>query len=452
MPAYKDEKTGKWYVNFKYKDADGVIHGTSKRGFPTRKEALIYESSFKTIKEDPMSMKFANFVDLYMDSTFEKLSQTTRDTKYYMLNDKVIPYFGKKRMKDITTEDVIQWQNVLSEGNTATGKKYSQSYIKAVYDQLNAIFNFAMKNYGLQRNPAYIAGTLTGNRGSDDEIEVNFWSLEEYIDFLVIVDDENYALLFQILYWLGIHEGEALALKVSDFNFDDRTVYVSKTRQETRNAKEIKPIKNPRTITIPKFLCDELKEYCNRFRNSSTLIFDGLNKSTANRVLQRGAGIAKLTPIKVKDLRHSHVYLLIKTGFNTAAIAERIGQRSEFVAKHYGHLYETSQKDVANALQKTWLKNQKHLEKAVEQAKGFTEGELQTNFISLEKQVIFSLGARKRECTEDESEWIRELVKKGYTDKQIIDACEKTYLKMPTQAMWRKMHYVEIYLQANGEG
>ena len=39
MPAYKDSKTGKWYVQFRYTDWKGERQQKLKRGFATKKEA-----------------------------------------------------------------------------------------------------------------------------------------------------------------------------------------------------------------------------------------------------------------------------------------------------------------------------------------------------------------------------------------------------------------------------
>ena len=49
MPAYKDEKSGKWFASFYYKDWDGQSRKKLKRGFETKKEAITYERNF-TVK------------------------------------------------------------------------------------------------------------------------------------------------------------------------------------------------------------------------------------------------------------------------------------------------------------------------------------------------------------------------------------------------------------------
>ena len=46
MPAYKDNKTGKWFCKFYYTDWQGNNKQKWKRGFATKKEALAYERDF----------------------------------------------------------------------------------------------------------------------------------------------------------------------------------------------------------------------------------------------------------------------------------------------------------------------------------------------------------------------------------------------------------------------
>lgn len=55
--------------------------------------------------------------------------------------------------------------------------------------------------------------------------------------------------------------------------------------------------------------------------------------------------------IRIHDLRHSHVSLLINMGFSALAIAERVGHESVDITYRYVHLFPTKQKEMANALQ-----------------------------------------------------------------------------------------------------
>ena len=55
--------------------------------------------------------------------------------------------------------------------------------------------------------------------------------------------------------------------------------------------------------------------------------------------------------IRVHDLRHSHVSLLIHLGFSAAAIAERMGHESIDITYRYAHLFPTVQQEMARQLE-----------------------------------------------------------------------------------------------------
>ena len=59
------------------------------------------------------------------------------------------------------------------------------------------------------------------------------------------------------------------------------------------------------------------------------------------------AGVPK---IRIHDLRHSHVSLLIDMGFSAVAIAERMGHESIDITYRYAHLFPSVQTEMANKL------------------------------------------------------------------------------------------------------
>lgn len=66
-----------------------------------------------------------------------------------------------------------------------------------------------------------------------------------------------------------------------------------------------------------------------------------------NKALDAFAAVAGIDRIRVHDLRHSHVSLLIELGYRTHAIANHIGDTPQEVDKTYAHLYPNKAQDVA---------------------------------------------------------------------------------------------------------
>ena len=56
MPAYKDSKTGTWFVKFYCKDWTGENKQIKKRGFATKREALDYERNYKIRQKNNLDM------------------------------------------------------------------------------------------------------------------------------------------------------------------------------------------------------------------------------------------------------------------------------------------------------------------------------------------------------------------------------------------------------------
>ena len=54
--------------------------------------------------------------------------------------------------------------------------------------------------------------------------------------------------------------------------------------------------------------------------------------------------------IRIHDLRHSHVSLLIEMGFSALAIADRVGHESVDITYKYAHLFPSKQQEMAKRL------------------------------------------------------------------------------------------------------
>ncbi|WP_407721358.1 AAA family ATPase [Ruminococcus sp. JE7B6] len=176
MGAFKDKKSGSWYVQFRYTDWQGKRQQKLKRGFATKHEALEWEREFLLQKQTDVTMSFGSFYELYKKDIKPRLKENTWQTKENIIEGKIIPYFKDRKLCDISATDVIEWQNEIRTLKNKHGKLYSKTYLRTVHNQLSAMFNHAVRYYGLRSNPASIAG----NMGEKESKEMKFWTLEEY--------------------------------------------------------------------------------------------------------------------------------------------------------------------------------------------------------------------------------------------------------------------------------
>ena len=351
MAVYKDEKTNTWMVYYRVTDWKGDRKQSTKRGFPTKREALAWEREFLNKTQADLSMTFASFIETYTVDMKNRIKENTWQTKEHIIRTKILPYFGKRKISDIQPRDIIAWQNEMIKGCDKNGKKYSPVYLKTLHNQLSAIFNHAVKFYGLKENPA----AKVGNMGKARSREMLFWTQEEYQKFAFAVMDKPISYYaFEMLYWCGIRLGELLALTYGDFDFEKKTVRINKSYQCIKGKDVVttpKTKKSNRTIVMPDFLCDEMKIYFKGLykprKNDRVFL---ITKAYLHSEMRRGCKETGVKKIRIHDLRHSHVSLLIDMGFTPLAIADRVGHESIDITYRYAHLFPSKQTEIAEKL------------------------------------------------------------------------------------------------------
>ena len=351
MAVYKEEKTGTWRVIYRYTDWTGEKKQTQKRGFQTKREAQAWEREQLRKATSELDMTFKSFVAQYTVDMQTRIKENTWATKEHIIRSKLLPYFGNLKMCNITAQQIITWQNELLNYKDEKGKPYSPVYLKTVHNQLSAIFNHAVRFYELRSNPAAKAG----NMGTEERKEMLFWTKAEYQRFAEAMMDKPLSYYaFEMLYWCGIREGELLALTPADFDFEAGTVKISKSYQRLHGKDVIttpKTKKSNRTIKMPNFLCDEMKDYLGMLYGikKKERIFT-ITKSYLHHEMDRGAKEAGVKRIRIHDLRHSHISLLIDMGFSAVAIADRVGHESIEITYRYAHLFPSKQTEMADKL------------------------------------------------------------------------------------------------------
>ena len=154
MAVYKEEKTNTWRAVYRYTDWNGERKQTQKRGFKTKREAQAWEREQLNKTSADLDMTFRSFVDLYTADMKTRLKENTWATKDHIIRTKLLPYFGRLKMCNITAQQIITWQNEMLNYRDKNGKAYSPTYLKTLHGQLSAILNHAVRFYGLKSNAA----------------------------------------------------------------------------------------------------------------------------------------------------------------------------------------------------------------------------------------------------------------------------------------------------------
>ena len=349
MPAYKDEKTGKWFAKFYYTNWQGIKKQKWKRGFATKKEALGFERDFLEQQSANPDMTFQNLYEIYMEDMAARLKQSTLLTKKAVLQTHILPFFSSKPINEIKASDVRRWQAKLM----SSPNNYSQTYLKKINTELNSIINYAKRFYDLNTNPCGKAGTI----GKAKAEEMDYWTYDEYIAFREGVKDKSLSYIcFEVLYWTGMREGELLALSLADIDFDNKTISINRTylRIEGKDVfTSPKTRKSKRKIPIPDFLCQELSDYIqSRYMLDADERLFPVTKSYLSHEMIRGCKNTGVKKIRIHDIRHSHASLLINQGCDALMLADRLGhEKVSTTLNTYSHLFPHKQQELVHSLE-----------------------------------------------------------------------------------------------------
>ena len=345
MPAYKDSERGTWDALFYYTDWTGKRSRKHKRGFERKKDAQEWEREFLAKQARSPDMTFASLVALYNEDMAGRLRETTRQSKEWMMNAHILPFFKDLPINEITPAHVRKWQAGL------LSKDFKPTYLKTINNQLTAILNYAVKYYGLPSNPCHVAGSM-GKKNAD---AMKFWTQAQFEQFIACVDRWPARVGFLLLFWTGMRIGELLALTEEDFDFANGTVSITKSFQQVRGEgviTEPKTAKSRRTIKVPTAVLKAVQDYIPRLYDYSPgdRLFP-YTREYFHHAMRKGCAASGVEYIRLHDLRHSHASLLIEMGVPILLISERLGHEDiETTLRTYGHLYPNRNDDTVQRL------------------------------------------------------------------------------------------------------
>lgn len=259
----------------------------------------------------------------------------------------ILPKYAKTPIDELTKEELYQWQDWLwSQKNSRTGAYYTHKYLMKIRAFFNAFLVWIEQRYSIKNNLEDVAKP----KRRTPQKTMSFWTREQFETFIAVVDDPMYHALFTFMFFTGRRKGELFALLKGDIS-RDKAKFDKSVNRRTYGQKtwEITSTKANKTCTVP--LCAPVREEIKRYTppKDGQFYFGGkepLPPATVDRAFKRYTQKAGLPQIRIHDLRHSFVSMLIHLGASVFTIAELISDNVEQVHKTYGHLYQEDKLDV----------------------------------------------------------------------------------------------------------
>lgn len=351
--------------------ATGKERRTTRRGFKTMKEAKQAERNLLLdVEENGLP---SNQSDGFRDPTFEELASlwlenyktTVKPSTFENVRSKVEKmteeHFKEMKLKKIT---VAYCQRVVIE--------LSKTYV--LYNHylsvINRIFKYAVLMDILDSNPF---DKVIKPKSRQVQRKGNFLTKEELKEFLKLAQTATLSYFFPLVHlmsYTGLRQGEALALKWSDIDFENKKITVNKTAArikekqtlqtpKTKNSKRVISI-DPTTLSILKsWKKDQIKIYFKNgkhFEGDENFIFTNQRGYWVHihnfiRYFKRFIADHKLKPITPHGLRHTHASLLFSAGVEPKNISDRLGHSTvQITLDLYTHITEEQRTDTVDKL------------------------------------------------------------------------------------------------------
>ncbi len=347
-------KNGRVYdVVFRVITIDGDEKQKRLSGFKTKalaKQAYLefVAEHCELVKNNPLKKKdptkeiptVGELVRQYMAT----LGNTNKDSVIYdkesIFRIYILPYFENIKANSITKERLYEWQDKLwSLKNERTGKFFSYKYLIKIRGFFCTFLNWAEKRYEFKNN----FSSVDKPKRLTPKKEMLFWTREEFEQFISVVNDPIYHAFFTFAFFTGRRKGELFALYKQDIK--EKSIVVSKSVNRRTYGKETYEITSTKTnkvseTPICKVVQDEIKKYIPK---EGKFYFGGespLAPTSVTRMFNYYIEQSGVKRIRIHDLRHSFVSMLIHNGANLMVVADLIGDTVQQVTQTYGHLYQ----------------------------------------------------------------------------------------------------------------
>lgn len=299
------------------------------------------------IKKEELTV--SQLYPIYIQSLHNQDKESSLVDKQLIFKSFYEPTIGNIELSDLTRDILFIWQdNLWSSINPKTNNFYSYAYLSKIRAQLNAFLSWVENRYEIPNK----LKTIPKPKCKTVKEEMQIWTRDEFNTFIQFVNDPLYHAIFMTLFYTGRRKSEVLALTPNDITKDSIKFNKSLTTRTLDSTKyKITSTKANKVYSTP--LSAPLKKEFESYKGSSPFFFGGENpipNETLRRKFENYIKLAGLKKIRIHDLRHSFVSMLIHLGANLTVVADAIGDTLEQVTKTYAHLYEIDKINIFNKL------------------------------------------------------------------------------------------------------
>ena len=362
MAVYKSKNPTKdgrqYFFRIKYKDIFGEWHDYTSPKYKSSKEAKEEEARYRIkVSEKKAYTSNVTIKEVFNEYILDKQNKVKKQTylKDYNLFRHLKPIHDEK----INNIDLIKYKKLYNHINDMP---FSIAHKNKILRLFKRLVLYSCKHYNT--SDSIIKFIENFRNVNDIKKEMDFFTYDEYKQFDNIIDNFEYHTLFEILYFMGLRQGELQALTWNDIDFNKKTISITKTLT-TKLRDENWTISAPKTkssigvIPMTENVYNDLKTMYNKAKeysdyNNNWFVFGNIEPFKESTIQNKKNSYCKqagVKQIRIHDFRHSCASLLINKGASIVLVSKYLRHASVSITLNtYAHLYKSELENMTNIL------------------------------------------------------------------------------------------------------
>lgn len=347
---------GKWRadVSLGY-DANGKrkrkpVYGRTQKEVRQKLDDLKQQLAQGMLSDKKLTVK--EYLERWLTEKARQVKPRTAELYREQAERYIIPHIGRTQLSKLTPMQVQQMTGTLAD---RVGIPTANKTRKLLYGALKQAVRWQL----VPRNVCEAVDPL-----KESAVELSLWTPAEAVQFLHTVRGHRLYAAFHLLMATGLRRGEVLGLRWGDLKGDRLHVRRSYTIIGGKPAWSTpKTQRGVRFVVLPADALSALEQH--RKQQSAERMFLGdawldgdfiftvedgrpISPNTFHHLWLRLQRQAEVPRVRLHDLRHLHVSLLVKQGFDPRAIADRVGHTDPaFTMRRYAHMFEEQRQAAA---------------------------------------------------------------------------------------------------------
>lgn len=293
----------------------------------------------------------------------EKRAYNTIAKKISRYKNHLIPYIGKMQIAKVSEKDIISIHEKLEKSELQNESK------RNIHKEISAFFNWCVSQNIIRNSPIKNIKNFPKQKK-----EMKYWTPEEFIKFRNYLEsiDSYWSKTIHLLTTIGIalgdRIGETRVLRYNSIKNNQIEISHSINYDTSSNDKEssTKNYQSQRLIDISNNVIEETFKYKDSISNyfptnvieEDYIFMNPISKlpysdTVLRKHFYKFCDEAKVKRIRLYDLRHTSVALLMSEGWELYHISERLGHKNySTTVEKYGHLSNNTKQKIANSISK----------------------------------------------------------------------------------------------------